>query len=325
MERLLFFVISFIFIALLDVINCFIHGTGAFLLYCFYRKNRECTQNLFILNLACAELAYSFFDIINSVTHFYEFLTKDYKNFEFCASITFTQCGTSLLYYAAMFLLTGDRLFQTAFPFKYRRFWDIERTKKIIILVWVLTSLFVVILIILSTQYGYINYFYKFYPYYLVAILSLDSLFFAFAILTYISMFYSYIKSRKSVVNITGNESIFKTFINSRFYVSGLIIGSFLMLGVLAHFLYISNYIHRDGVVTLQSLLYADVSFRFSFTVDGIIYIYLQKSSRKTFLEKLRFKRRKPYTSNTIEDMRQLRQRVSHIEMDVRMPSTRDL
>lgn len=308
MELTLAYWIRFAFVITLDTTNCILHGVGAYLLYCYYRKNQECTQNICILNLACIELSYSFVDIISHMLHFIHYFgvrIKYYNAFMlFCCAIIFLQFGLIVLYYAAMIFLTGDRLFSTLFPFKYRQYFHNGKAKKIILATWILIGIFVITLTAFSSQYGYLHFFYTFYPYQLICILAMDCIFLIFAVSTYIVMFCSYVKSRRIATQLR-DEPILKTFMKSRFYISALIMGSFLLLCALAHIFQISYYFYRDGLVTLESLMiYTDISISLSFTSDGIIYIYLQKSVRKMFFKKFSL-RQVTRTGNELE-MRQL-------------------
>ena len=103
-------------------------------------------------------------------------------------------------------------------------------------------------------------------------------------------MFRKYASSRRrtsSAGNIdVPQESLFRIYRNSRFFVSIMLVTSSLILGVIPKLMYVFMLI-ADNKVPLPFKYYVEFCRLLSDMVDGIIYVMLQPSVRKLLLEKL--------------------------------------
>lgn len=174
---------------------------------------------------------------------------------------------------------------QSLFPFRYRQIWTVNKVKKLVVITWLICYTYSLLLIL----FFHLSYLTEkmFASYVCVALMTLDVTYFLFAVFTYSMMFRSLVKSRRRSTN--QNVSLLNTFVNSRFFVSALIIGSFILFTILSDFLFCSNlYLLLVRYSATAGLtIYADVSLRVSSIVDGMIYIYLQKPVREMFLQRI--------------------------------------
>ena len=119
------------------------------------------------------------------------------------------------------------------------------------------------------------------------------SIFSIFAMVSYSIMFVKYVKSKRSFHgNIHGNSSTSSTsstssivviFSQSRFFISVLLVASYLLLSVIP---YLMNTVWFlvDHKGSKSFKIYPQISRRVSHTVDSVIYIFIQPPVRKMLL-----------------------------------------
>ena len=277
MELSTIFVISVMF----NILNIVMHGVGTWLLLCTYIRRQKSTQTLYLINLALAELIRNMLLLIwNSVV----VVSSTYKvclATECWYVYVFLVSGVFYNYMVSMYYITGDRLLHIILNVKYPVYWSVGKTKRLSICTWVFcltinTSLTLVYhFIYKSTMYKDILVVYIPCALFIVYVL--------FAILTYTVMFLKFARSRR---NTAPHSSLFNIFINSRFFVSLLLISSFLLLTVIPTL--IRSFMFLTGNrISKQIYLYVNVSARLSDFIDAIIYIFLQPDIRKLLLIKL--------------------------------------
>jgi hypothetical protein len=268
-------------IALIDVmfdtVNILMHGMGTWLLLCTYMRGQKSTQTLYLINLALSEL------IKNMMMLIKDSLLSRNLVFASWYPRVFFKSGVFCHYMFSMFYITGDRLLHVILNVKYPVYWSVGKTKRLLICTWTFclamsTSLTLVHHVTYNEHKTHLRFFYHYIRPALFIIYGL------FAIVTYTSMFLQYARSQRNTN--APQSSLFNIFINSRFFVSVLLIGSCMLLAVIPELILL---ILKLASIPLPSQfnLYKHVSFRLSDFIDAIIYIFLQPDVRKLLLTKL--------------------------------------
>ena len=129
-----------------------------------------------------------------------------------------------------------------------------------------------------------------------------DFLFILTAIASYVIIFYKYKRTRTQPTfagiqslggNMNKNNNFFTTFVNSRFYISVLLIVSFLLFMVVPDFIYAfatpspspsEQHNHSSTNITEQVM---SALYGISFLCDAVIYIIMQPSVRRLLWRKV--------------------------------------
>lgn len=283
----------------IELINCLLHGVGAYLLSCLYKKDRKDSQKLYVLNLACSEL------VLNILLVIRETIVMLYKSgyapthlLVVFRSIDMA-LGTGVLniYMLAMFYLTADRLLQTILLLKYPQYWTLGKSKTLIIVTWVLN-------IAIGVTFSLLTYFkmaavVKFKIHMIMLVYTptcVYCVYLAFAIVTYLRMFmvFAHSKRRLSRRDDNGKQvSLYKHFTNSRFFLSVTLIGSYLVLTVIPSIVRAIWYLTSPESLPITLFICIAILKTLSLTVDAIIYIFLQKNVLKLLKQKMGFDRKK--------------------------------
>ena len=269
-----------------DILNIVMHGMGTWLLLCTYIRGQKSTQTLYLINLAVAELIKNMLDLILDsfvlVSHAYnQHIAAAYWYIH-----VFGVSGIFYNYMFSMFYITGDRLLHIILNVRYPVYWSVGKTKTLLICTWVFG---LIISTSLTLEFHFIYkpamYKYRLHVEILVVYIpcALYVIYVLFAIVTYTVMFLKFARSRR---NTNARESsLFKIFINSRFFVSVLLITSFLLLAVFPYL--ICSFMFLTGIIlSKQIILCTIVLYRLSDFIDAIIYIFLQPHVRKLLLQK---------------------------------------
>ena len=178
--------------------------------------------------------------------------------------------SVTYLYYTAMFLITADRLVATLLNIRHKMVCTTHRTKWTIIFTWLLNIAIIIGLFVYSffTKFGVFWLFAE--PVHKVVELIVPAtftvLYLWFAIASYILMFVEYSRSRRSASSSPTHLSNFQLFKKSKFYVSVLLISTFLILMVIPYgFL----------ILTKKGRLLINVLNMLSDTTDFVIYVVI--------------------------------------------------
>ena len=192
------------------------------------------------------------------------------------------QLGFSNVLYMIMLFMTIDRLIAVILTFKYPLYWTVSKTKKVIVVIWIFGVFITIIYMILFAFKGrwYIG------NGYLFTTLSTSCFFILTAVVTYSFIFWEYKKSRESRAQYfsspEGREqiSLTQTFLKSRFYITVLIVFTYLVFNTIPRGMYLlkDGRFYDNADITVMILLYL------GFTSDALIYIFLQNNVRKRFL-----------------------------------------
>ena len=283
-----------------------LHLVALYYLIKIYSKNknmRSCQFNL-LINLSAAELVKNLLYFLSYITILaspeIEYVGDIVPECLFRSKIEeggvctaqkylMNQAGTSATYcyFFAMFLLTGDRLLAVLLSLRYRSMCTVPRVRVLIVLTWFLC--FCINLPVITGYYFDKGYFWliqgdekvisRTEMFYIPPVLAIG--FVAFSCITYALMFIVYAKSRRQLQQAP--ESLFRTFINSSFYISVLLITSFLVLTVVP---FLVN-IHYDRLKVHMAepvMNYVSSSLHLSDVVDAVIYILLYRPVRNMMI-----------------------------------------
>lgn len=289
------------FFLCLLLFNFLLHGVGTYLLVRLHLLHRESTQKFYILNLAISEFLLSIESVaLYTVLNLDQYLKSD----SFIATlhvVRLAYAGVRYSYMAAMFYLTGDQLAHALFPFRYRQIWSLGYSKILVVTTWVFITVITIICIHQKWYHQFTCFF---------AIPScLNIIYLIFAVITYIAIFDLYVKSKRKSKLDSGlhhnNDSLFQLFVHSRFYVSVVIIACFLILTVLPEMIHsIHLFVYPFKVDYVVFFRYYAASITLSYTIDGIVYIYLQKPVRKLFWRTLQCRGNRVANETGIQELR---------------------
>ena len=280
----------------LDAINFIFHGMCCYLLISKYlRMGKQSPQQLYLINLAASEILANILlvvrDIVNIIRPL-DYLVPSILHTTFwCLNMAFVT-GVSYIYILARFFVTGDRLLNVLFYAKYARYWCMGKTWKLIIITWMCNLVISISLSLLTYfKFNYVRYEANISKIMAVYVLTfLHGVFLIFTFFTYCVMFRKLVHSQRYFARRRNEKipqvSLLKIFINSRFFISGLLVSSYLILTVIPSLTRSIHYIAGYKVPYSLTLFYL-ISTRLSYTVDGIIYTFLQKSIRDLLMKTL--------------------------------------
>ena len=265
----------------LSILNIFLHGFGSFLLLKTYKWRNMTTQQMIILHISIGEL---FSNIAWLLIHIFAYFSygRDTPYFGYCFSVVIS---LKTVLYFLMMLMTLDRLMATVLNFKYLVLWDPAKTRKTLHIIWCIGILSVIFHVVSYTwkKSSYQNSIVFSFWVYSAVVASL--LYIVVAVVTYTVIFLKYKHSREAARQYVPRKqiqqiSLIRVFLNSRFFVSLLIILTYLFFRATPNLIY-----------TLYQLVYREKSLGFSYAVrvmlhlgytsDAMIYIFLQRNVRR--------------------------------------------
>ena len=194
----------------------------------------------------------------------------------------------SLLYFVIMIYVTADRLLAVLLNMKYNVLWSVNKTKYTLIVTWVVC---ITLGVIVSLLYELFNLHYESYITYVHGVFDIG--FIILALVTYGVLFSKYKNSLSMQTRNTEcgqsdrRQSLFEVFRQSNFYISVLLITTFLLLVAVPDIIISVNLIAYNS--TTEFSRHACVMlFLLSHTSDACIYILLQKKVRELIIKKLR-------------------------------------
>ena len=260
-------------------LNVLLHGFGCPLLWKTFKECRT-PQHLFIINLSLVELLINFFCVAMEV------LGITVNNSTLVTPIfagTYTTSG--YLYYASMLLITGDRLVATLLVLRYKTLCTVRRAGIVLVVTWV-TCIGVGAILNVYNCYHYGKTWIlsdkemiDIYIYKVPVVMAV--LYLVFAMSCYFLMFCLYVKSKRSIT--PSHLSLLQVFRGSKFYVSLLLISSFLVLMVVPFLVLSSSW----NILSPTTALVLEIMTYSSDTVDFLIYVFIYQpvsSKVKRFL-----------------------------------------
>ena len=263
----------------LVILTLFLDFLGMYLLCKTYNWRNISTQQLLIFNICACETI----ENLNWVVHHLLIAigyTLESPPFKYCMSINLTMSG---VLYFLMMLMTVDRLAAVVLNMKYPQYWTVERTKFLLLIIWVQGSVAVITFVLLNVYHR------EWYEMITIKYTILASSIFynVVAVFTYIVVFWKYVKSKVRVQRSNdandGQQrlSTVQTFLKSRFYVSVLIILTYLLFNTIP-FCVIAILFPEDWTANNNSIQFIMVVLlHLAYLSDPLIYIFLQPDVRK--------------------------------------------
>ena len=143
----------------------------------------------------------------------------------------------------------------------------------------------------------------------------LNCIYLLFAIITYISLFITYARSRRKFLrkNSTSSFSVVKVFMKSKFVVPVTVISTYILLaagpGVAKTVISTSIGMFSSGWEYF--FIYYSISTRISHTIDALLYIFLQKKVRNLLYKNLAIHFNRNSTRTLFSSIWVLQQRIS--------------
>ena len=194
--------------------------------------------------------------------------------------------GISIVYYLDMFYLTFDRLVDILLNIKYPLFWNEVKAARLVLATWLLGA---IISVVVSLLYHLMGYKWEDQSFkYCYPILNFG--FITLAFVTYSFIFRKFKQTRSSPSQTESNKkprlTSFQVFRNSRFYLSGLLVMTFVTFIVVPDVIYLFvAVVYGNGTDLL--LIGCWISYSISNLSDALIYIFAQHSVRKLLMKKL--------------------------------------
>ena len=279
-----------IIVFLLDITNVLVHGVGCYLLVNLYRREqRKTTQQVVIMNLAMSELLLNMvFSVRDGLLTAYWY--DDCREQNLWTAYRYIHkfvLGSFHIISLSMFYLTLDRLLHVSLHIKYQAYWGVKETWYLLIVTDV--AMIIVGLVFLILEYLGL----EIWTIWVYATTCLYTTYFIFACVAYLLMFKTYLKSSKNsqinnrnVIQLTA----WTLFRNSNFFFPTLLVMTYLMFMVsptiTLEIYYIKKEWNNGFLHKLKIHYYYYIPARFSFLIDALIYVYLQKKVRNLLFPK---------------------------------------
>lgn len=277
---------SNITLMVISFVNLTLHSIGVYMISCMYKNGHRTVRNILLLNLISAEIIYNLLMVPYAFTGV---LLETYniviiEKLHLVLELLLMTSGYCL-YYVSMVYLTLDRLLASILNIHYRHMCTKGKIKKVLIPTWIL-GLFSCLLTVVLEMNGQTRTILRLHIDTIRLITSvLNVVFFNLAVVSYGIMFVMFAISRRNVSPNETRESLCTIFSKSKFYTSVLLVSSFLVLTVIPSV--ISLILRTYDIQEVYML----ISRNFSFTVDAVIYIFMQASVRKLLYKKFHLTR----------------------------------
>ena len=261
-------VISWYIYAVIASINSVLHGIGGILLIKTY-KRRKTSQHLLLVNLSLTELLRN----ITRVATCSIFITERRDSVATYTLWTVYITFVTYLYFSAMFLITVDRLVATLLNVRHKMICTSNRTQWLVAVVWLLVSLVTVcVSVYYHSLYGILwmyvcDVIHRVLVYRVIMVLTV--LYLISAVVCYSLIFLRYTRSKRSIAQ--NHLSSLQLFRKSKFYVSILLITSFIFLQVVPYGILTI----KGDKLSLPVKMVLNISSEVSDTVDFLIYVFM--------------------------------------------------
>lgn len=269
------------------VINSVMHTVGCYILVRQYRNGKDTPQQAYIINLSLAEALQNFFCSL--------FVSPGLAQIPDHAAATvdmlqqtiviIVEISINLVYYVSMIFITFDKFFEIWLNLKYPLYWSVRKAKYLLKATWLVCALACIVCLT-----AYKLKVFDYYPYIWYIYLSLDVVFVTTATIAYVFIFIKYKQTRQvpahiahSHENLTRNNNIFDVFRHSRFYMTVLLISSFIVFKVTPDVLFFIFRVadDREDISVYELDMVVFHSWAISDFLDAWIYIFAQKTVRK--------------------------------------------
>jgi len=272
-------------------LNVMLHSVGTYLCITVYRDNNsiqitnlinlsltQALASLVVLLDEASELIYDMMGITEGSTAMW--LRKLDVYLYIVIYVLFC------IYYIVMLVITLDKFFEVYLNIRYPIFWDVNKSKRLTYLIW-LVSVCVCVLLCVIYHFRPFNYQMIF-----TEIVSplFNFTFLLVAVVSYVYIFRRFRHTRTRHPSLNGSktrESMYTTFRNSNFHLCALLVVSFIVFMVAPNLAYLfhgwagqqRSHASKDAI---------KVSYQLSFLVDFAIYVIMQPEIRGLCLKKVR-------------------------------------
>ena len=271
----------------LYAINICLHLLGCCLLQGVYNNGRQTVQQLYLINLSLNEAIKNIIFILLPILNIVSYSNISEKTaYNVRVSRTYIYIigltGFYWSYVLAMFYVTCDRLLHVLFCYRYPMFWTISTARKLLIVTCfvncAISLIFALIyyFILSNTQRTTLK---NSLQIYIPTVLY--STFLVFALVTYIVMFFKFVQSRRLTMprdTDAPQETLFHIFVNSRFFISVMLISSYIILAVIP---IVIRSLYAINNLPTYLHIYTIISITLSDTADAVIYIFMDRQVRK--------------------------------------------
>ena len=280
---------------MLNVLNVILHGAGTFLLLSLYERVDSKVQYVYLISLSACELVINFLGCIHSILSLIKTTQNENKVSPFDTTIQIiyivNATGFSLVFYLNMIYITVDRLLDILLNLKYPVYWDEYKAVILLKITWAIGIIVLVITCVLCYSLHKWEWeeamFEFFYP-------TLEFSFIILAFCTYVFIFRKFKVCQNSPAHVACNHhvakrqnSTFGVFKNSRFYISVLLIFTFILFMIVPDLIYLFICIIPNAP-SPTILTACWISYGIANISDAFIYILLQVEVKTLLMKKVR-------------------------------------
>lgn len=278
-------------LVILRLIDIILHIFGIYLLIICNRKsncrlNKNRVSTFYIVNLSITEICFStlwlFMVPVTKIFTLPKHISAIIEQIQPYIMISIYTL-VAFVFYATMFEITLDRLLAIKLSIKYRIYCTVRTAQYVLIATWVTGGL-LFIAVVTSYRITGFNFDIWFHSYFYTP---LNITFVILTIFTYGFLFQKYKRSselkRKWIQG--NNRNAFIVFHKSRFYLSVLIVLTFVLLIIIPDLTYLFLSLRDKQSKTL--LAACVISYSLSNIVDGLLYIFCQPDIRREMKRRL--------------------------------------
>ena len=282
-------------LVILNILNLILQCTGAFLLISVFKNNHETVEMVYLINLSITGLIANIVILLEECTYLisksigispnHKIIFEDITHyFHITTYVIF--CA----YYMQMIYITLDRLLVVLLNLRYPLYWNEMKSRKLLAATWLVAIVTSVSISIAHGQAGLDHQF--IFIHYISPIYNI--VFVVFSVGTYSYLFHQFRLTRMKPTTSANNalekaqkESTWQIFRKSRFYVSVLLVISFLLFMVIPNVITVFQRwaLNRKSPAAIHFL---KIFHQLLFLSNGTIYVLLQPNVRKILWRKLR-------------------------------------
>ena len=281
----------------IDVFNVLFHSLCFYLLISIYQRSQhKKNQEIYLINLSTAEVISNFFLMVRDVVNLRRLSPNNstgvYDTVFWCMNM-FYVTGISYVYILAMLYITGDRLALVLCSLKYKWFMNPKRAKKLVVWTWVISiSIGFGFCLLTYFKFDYVRNKAKISRIMAVYVLSLFyASYLVFAVTTYVLIVVKYVITQGRLTTSKGeNRAPITRQNHPRFTLCILLVTTYVVLTVLPTLTRAGLYMTGTQFPYAITYWYL-VSIRISYTVDGVLYVFMQKNVQRLLWKKVSSKR----------------------------------
>ena len=267
----------------LEFIIILFHSCGLYLLNSLLKDGRLEVCHIYIMNLGATEIILNMNFLVLYVVRTINEYNDAILNYKQANKylLLIMQTVVSFSYYVSMLLITIDKALDVRLNIRYPIYCTFKTAKYFVCGTWIVGS---VIFISIAIGHEVSGFSYQATIGY--AHLTLDFTFICVAVFSYGYIFHKFRQTREiptASQSCTSRQNIFQVFRNSRFFVAGLLILSFLVLLIFPDLLFTFGEFEGIAVGIIATTL-----THLNFVSDAVIYIFMDRLVKGMLYKKLR-------------------------------------